>query len=119
SETSYELLKDVEGVIVPGGFGERGLEGKISAIQYARENKVPFLGISLGMQLAAVEYARNVLGLEGAHGIEWCPDTKYPIIDLMPEQKDLESLNGEMRLGLYPCKIVNNTLAKEIYKDEI
>lgn len=118
-KTSDKLFKDVAGILVPGGFGERGLEGKISTIKYAREKKIPFLGISLGMQLAVIEYARNVLGLEGAHGTEWEPDTKYPIVDLMPEQKDMEALNGEMRLGLYPCKISENTLAKKIYKDEI
>src|SRR5699024_1450453 len=118
-DSAKELLENVGGILVPGGFGERGLEGKISAIKYARENNLPFLGVSLGMQLAVIEYARNVLGLEGAHGTEWYPDTKYPIVDLMPEQKDMEFLNGEMRLGLYPCKIAEDTLAKEIYKDEI
>jgi CTP synthase len=118
-ENCNEYLDDVEGILVPGGFGARGIEGKISAIKYARENKIPFFGIALGMQLAVVEFARNVLGFKGANGTEWDPDTEYPIIDLMPEQKDAEALNGKMRLGLYPCKIAEGTLAKEIYKEEI
>lgn len=118
-ENVEEIFEDIDGILVPGGFGDRGLEGKMSAIKYARENRIPFFGISLGMQLAVIEYARNVLGLEDANGTEWDPDTKYPIIDLMPEQKDLEALNGKMRLGLYPCKISENTLAREIYNEEI
>lgn len=118
-ENCKEYLHDVDGILVPGGFGKRGLEGKISAIRYARENKIPFFGIALGMQLAVIEFARNVIGLEGAHGTEWEPDTPYPVIDLMPEQKDVEALNGKMRLGLYPCKIAEGTLAREIYHDEI
>lgn len=118
-DNAEEIFKDIDGILVPGGFGDRGLEGKIAAIKYARENKVPFFGISLGMQLAVIEYARNVLGLENANGTEWDPDTEYPVIDLMPEQKDLEALNGKMRLGLYPCKIKEGTLAKEIYNEEI
>lgn len=118
-ENAHELLKNVKGIIVPGGFGHRGLEGKIAAIKFAREERIPFFGISLGMQLAVIEYGRNVLGFEGANGTEWDPDTKYPMIDLMPEQKDLEALNGKMRLGLYPCKITPDTLTKEIYQEEI
>ncbi len=118
-DNCHDYLKDLDGILVPGGFGKRGIEGKISAIKYARENKVPFLGLALGMQLAAIEFARNVAGLEGAHGTEWQPDTEYPIIDLLPEQKDAEALNGKMRLGLYPCKISPDTLAREIYQDEI
>src|SRR5699024_669628 len=118
-DSAIVLLENVGVILVPGGFGVSGVEAKISAIKYARENNLPCLGVSLGMQLAVIEYARNVLGLEGAHGTEWYPDTKYPIVDLMPEQKDMEFLNGEMRLGLYPCKIAEDTLAKEIYKDEI
>ncbi|MFP3489608.1 CTP synthase, partial [Staphylococcus sp. SIMBA_130] len=85
-ENVKELLSDVDGILVPGGFGDRGIEGKITAIHYARENKVPFLGICLGMQLASVEFARNVLNLEGAHSAEIKPTTKYPVIDLLPEQ---------------------------------
>ncbi|MCA1032130.1 CTP synthase [Bacillus timonensis] len=114
-----ELLSDVDGILVPGGFGDRGIEGKIATMQYARENKVPLLGICLGMQLASVEFARNVLGLEGAHSAEINPETPYPIIDLLPEQKDIEDLGGTLRLGLYPCKINEGTKAYEAYQDEV
>ena len=100
-----EILKDVDGILVPGGFGDRGIEGKIAAIKWARENKIPFFGICLGMQCAVIEYARNVLGYEDANSSEINPDTKYPVIDLMPDQKDIENLGGTMRLGLYPCKL--------------
>ena len=110
-----DYLKDVDGILVPGGFGFRASEGKIAAIKYARENNVPYFGICLGMQLATVEFARNVLGLEGAHSAELNPSTPYPIIDLLPEQKDIEDLGGTLRLGLYPCKIKENTLAHQIY----
>ncbi|MDP4084229.1 MAG: CTP synthase [Bacillota bacterium] len=118
-ENVADLLNDVDGILVPGGFGDRGIEGKVYAIQYAREQKKPFLGICLGMQLATIEFARNVLGLEGAHSSEFKPDTKYPIIDLLPEQKDIEELGGTLRLGLQPCRIVENTKAFEAYKDEV
>lgn len=114
-----ELLSGADGILVPGGFGDRGIEGKIAATRYARENKVPFLGICLGMQLASVEYARNVLGLKGAHSAEIDPDTPYPIIDLLPEQKDVEDLGGTLRLGLYPCKLEEGTKAFEAYHDEV
>lgn len=118
-ENVAELLKDADGILVPGGFGDRGVEGKIAAIQYARENKKPFLGICLGMQLATVEFARNVLGLDGAHSTELDPTTPHPIIDLLPEQKDVEDLGGTLRLGLYPCKLSENTKAMEAYDDEV
>jgi CTP synthase len=114
-----EKLGDVDGILVPGGFGDRGVEGKIAATQYARENKIPFLGICLGMQLASVEYARNVLGLEGAHSAELNPDTLYPIIDLLPEQKDIEDLGGTLRLGLYPCKLTKGSKAYAAYDGEV
>ncbi|EKU47183.1 CTP synthase [Staphylococcus massiliensis] len=114
-----EYLEDVDGILVPGGFGFRASEGKISAIRYARENNVPFFGICLGMQLATVEFARNVVGLEGAHSAELNPSTPYPIIDLLPEQKDIEDLGGTLRLGLYPCKIKAGTKASEIYTDSL
>lgn len=114
-----EMLSGADGILVPGGFGDRGVEGKIAATKYARENNIPFLGICLGMQLAVVEFARNVVGLKGAHSSELNPGTPYPVIDLMPEQKDIDTLGGTMRLGLYPCKIVENTKALEIYNDEI
>ncbi|MBO8175945.1 MAG: CTP synthase [Bacillus sp. (in: Bacteria)] len=118
-ENVSELLGDVDGILVPGGFGDRGVEGKIVAAQYARENKVPFLGICLGMQIACIEYARHVLNLEGAHSAEIDPNTKYPIIDLLPEQKDVEDLGGTLRLGLYPCKLVPGTNAYAAYNKEV
>ncbi|BDG49141.1 MULTISPECIES: CTP synthase [Parageobacillus] len=114
-----DLLSDVDGILVPGGFGDRGIEGKIEAIRYAREQKVPFLGICLGMQLASIEFARNVVGLKEAHSAEFDPNTPHPIIDLLPEQKDIEDLGGTLRLGLYPCKIQEGTLAYEAYQDEV
>ncbi|MGG1631028.1 CTP synthase [Rossellomorea sp. NRS-1567] len=114
-----EKLADVDGILVPGGFGDRGVEGKIAATQYARENKIPFLGICLGMQLASVEYARNVLGLEGAHSAELNPETPYPVIDLLPEQKDIEDLGGTLRLGLYPCKLTKGSKAYAAYDGEV
>ncbi|KKK37976.1 CTP synthetase [Mesobacillus campisalis] len=119
SENVEELLSDANGILVPGGFGDRGIEGKILAIQYAREQKVPFFGICLGMQLASVEYARNVLGLKGAHSAEIMPETPYPIIDLLPEQKDIEDLGGTLRLGLYPCKLAPETKSADAYGDTV
>ena len=118
-ENVASLLDDVDGVLVPGGFGDRGIEGKISAIRYAREQKRPFLGICLGMQLASIEFARNVLGLEGAHTSEINPETQHAIIDLLPEQKDIEELGGTLRLGLYPCKLSEGTKVYEAYQDEV
>ncbi|MDK2800089.1 MAG: synthase [Clostridiales bacterium] len=118
-ENTKELLSDVDGILVPGGFGDRGIEGKIEAIKYARENNIPFFGICLGMQLAVVEYARNVVGLKDAHSSELNPATPYPVIDLMPEQKDIEEMGGTMRLGLYPCKINESSKTYEAYKDEL
>jgi CTP synthase len=118
-ENVAELLGDADGILVPGGFGDRGIEGKITAIQYARENKVPFLGICLGMQLASIEFARHVVRLNGAHSSEINPDTKHPIIALLPEQEDVEDMGGTLRLGLYPCKIVEGTKAFNAYEDEL
>ncbi|WP_130805580.1 CTP synthase [Senegalia massiliensis] len=114
-----EVLKDIDGILVPGGFGDRGIEGKICAIKYARENKVPFLGICLGMQMAVVEFARNVLGLSDAHSSELLPNTTYAVIDLMPEQVDVEDMGGTMRLGLYPCKLEEGTKAKAAYEEKL
>jgi CTP synthase len=119
SENVAELLQDADGILVPGGFGDRGVEGKILATQFAREQKKPFLGICLGMQLASVEYARNVLGLQGAHSSELNPETLHPIIDLLPEQKDIEDLGGTLRLGIYPCKLTEGSKAYEAYNDEV
>ena len=118
-ENVADLLSDADGILVPGGFGDRGIEGKIEAIRYAREQKVPFLGICLGMQLASIEFARNVVGLKEAHSAEFDPNTPHPIIDLLPEQKDIEDLGGTLRLGLYPCKLLPGTLAYEAYQDEV
>ncbi len=114
-ETVDELLSGSDGILVPGGFGDRGIEGKIIAAQYARENDIPYFGICLGMQIAVIEYARNVLGYKDANSSELDPDTTHPVIDLMPEQKDVEDLGGTMRLGLYPCKIASGTLAEQVY----
>ena len=114
-----DILKDADGILIPGGFGDRGIEGKINAIRYARENKVPLFGICLGMQLAVVEFARNVVGLKGAHSSELDPNTPYPVIDLMPDQKDIENMGGTMRLGLYPCKVLDKTKAEEAYGDDL
>ena len=110
-----ETLAGLDGVLVAPGFGERGIEGKISAITYLRENKIPFFGICLGMQCAVVEFARNVIGLKGAASTEMNPKTKHPVIDIMEEQKSITNKGGTMRLGAYPCHIYNGTKALEIY----
>ena len=110
-------LDDVDGIVVPGGFGSRGTEGKIEAIRYARENDVPFLGLCLGFQMAVVEYARNVLGLEGAHSAELDEETPHPVIDLLPEQKDLDDMGGTMRLGSYDTELKSGTLAHDLYEE--
>jgi len=110
-----ELFQGLDGVLVAPGFGERGIEGKINAVKYARENKIPFLGICLGMQCAVIEFGRNILGLDGAHSFEMNPETAYPVIDLMESQKDVSTKGGTMRLGAYPCKIEKGTLAHKIY----
>lgn len=111
-----ELLGDADGILVPGGFGDRGIEGKILAIQYARENKVPFFGICLGMQLSVVEFGRNVLNLTDANSSEINPKTQYPVIDLLPEQKGIEDLGGTMRLGSQTFKIESGSLANQAYQ---
>lgn len=113
-----EIFKDIKGILVPGGFGERGIEGKIKAIRYARENKVPFLGICLGMQCAVIEFARHVSKMEGANSTEFDPETKYPVIDLLPEQKKIEDLGGTMRLGSSPIKLNKNSHAFRAYRKE-
>jgi len=110
---------DVDGILVPGGFGDRGVEGKIKAIQYARENKVPFFGLCLGMQCAVIEFARNVCNLKGAHSTEFNEETPHPVIDLMLEQVAVEDKGGTMRLGVYPCKVPEGTLTYKAYQDEI
>ena len=114
-ENVREYLKDADGILVPGGFGDRGVEGKITTIKYARENKVPFFGICLGMQLAAVEFARNVCGLTGAHSSELDPNTPYPIINLLADQENVVEMGGTLRLGSYPCTLVEGSVAHKEY----
>ena len=114
-ENVDEMLGDVSGILVPGGFGGRGIDGKIVAIHYARTHKIPFLGLCLGMQLAIVEYARNVAGLKDAHSIELDPGTSHPVIALMPDQEDIEDIGGTLRLGSYPCVLDKTTKAYELY----
>ena len=114
-ENVHEYLKDADGILVPGGFGDRGVEGKITTIKYARENKVPFFGICLGMQLAAVEFARNVCGLTGAHSSELDPNTPYPIINLLADQENVVEMGGTLRLGSYPCTLAEGSVAHKEY----
>ena len=118
AENADSLLSDVDGILVPGGFGDRGIEGKIEAIRYAREHQIPFLGLCLGMQLAIVEYARHVAGLEDAHSIELNPQTPYPVIALLPDQNGVEDIGGTLRLGAYPCILDKTTKAYELYGSE-
>jgi CTP synthase len=118
-ENVDDILRGVQGILVPGGFGDRGIEGKISAIRYAREQQIPFFGICLGMQVAVVEFARSMAKLKGANSSEINPTTPHPVIDLLPEQKDIEDLGGTMRLGLFPCKIQPESLAMHCYDDEL
>jgi CTP synthase len=115
SGNAAEALRSADGVLVPGGFGIRGIEGKIEAIRYARETRVPFLGICLGLQCAVVEFARNVCGLEGANSSEFDPATPHPVIDLLPEQKDVTDMGATMRLGAQPCHLVPGTRAAAAY----
>ncbi|MBQ4311046.1 MAG: CTP synthase [Oscillospiraceae bacterium] len=117
-ETCADMLKGCDGIIVPGGFGNRGIEGMIEAIRYARENKIPLFGICLGMQMAVVEYARNVLGLSGANSTEF-GETPYPVIDIMDDQKDITDKGGTMRLGLYPCKLSEGSVCRRVYGEEL
>jgi CTP synthase len=115
TEDPEKLFEGVSGILVPGGFGERGIEGKIRAVQYARENKIPFFGICLGLQCAVIEFARNVCGIKNAHSSEF-KNTKYAVIDLMPEQKNIKNMGATMRLGAYPCVLKEKTNAFEAYK---
>ena len=117
-KNAHKVLKNADGILVPGGFGDRGIEGKISAIKYARTNKVPFLGICLGMQLSVIEFARNVLNLKHANSRELDSTTENPVIDLMENQQNLKEMGGTMRLGKYPCKIFKGTKSYEAYGEE-
>lgn len=118
-EKAKEALADVDGLVVPGGFGIRGIEGKLNVIRYARENNLPFLGLCLGMQCAVIEYARNVVGLKDANSMEFNENTPYPVIDLMVEQKHVEGYGGTMRLGQYECHIAKGTKAEEAYGTDV
>lgn len=118
-ESAEAELKDADGILVPGGFGIRGVEGKMVAIRRARERNIPYLGVCLGMQTAVIEFARDVAGLEGANSAEFAPETPHPVIDLMPDQEDITDKGGTMRLGSYPCKVAPHTLASEAYGDEL
>lgn len=117
-DNAGEILKDAQGIIVPGGFGDRGTEGMIAAIRYARENKIPFLGLCLGMQLALVEFSRNVIGFKDAHSSELDPSTTHPVINLMPEQDGVEDIGGTLRLGSYPCVLSKDSAAYQLYGEE-
>jgi len=112
-------LKDIKGILVPGGFGIRGVDGKIAAIEYAKHHKIPFLGLCLGMQCAVIEWARHTAQLEDANSAEFNPDTANPVINLLPEQQDVVDLGGTMRLGLYPCRVNPDTLAFKLYQKEV
>jgi CTP synthase len=112
-------LEDVDGILIPGGFGERGIEGKVEAARIARERGIPYLGICLGMQIAVVEFARHVCGMDGANSAEFDPETPYPVVDLLPEQKEVSDLGGTMRLGADPVKLHENTQAREIFGEAV
>ena len=118
-ETAAEVFSDVSGILVPGGFGSRGIEGKISAIRYARENNIPFLGLCLGMQLSIVEFARHVVGFRDAHSVELNSATTHPVISLMADQEGVDNIGGTLRLGSYPCKLAKDSLAYKLYKEEL
>ncbi len=113
------ILREVDGIVVPGGFGYRGIEGKIAAARYARENQVPYLGLCLGMQVMVIELARHILGSEEPNSTEFDHTTAYPVIDLMPDQQGIANLGGTMRLGAYPCKLVPGTRAAEAYGQDL
>ena len=115
----WEMIQNVDGIIVPGGFGSRGTEGKILAARYARENKIPYLGLCLGMQLMVIEFARHVLGKEEVNSTEFDRSTPYPVIDLMPDQKSISDLGGTMRLGLYPCQLQPGSIAAKAYQKKV
>ncbi len=110
-----ELLGGVDGILVPGGFGYRGIEGKINATGYAREQRKPFLGLCLGMHCAVIEFARSVLGLEGANSTEFDPNTSHPVIDRLPGQEQISQLGGTMRLGAWPCILRQDSLVQQLY----
>jgi CTP synthase len=116
---NLELLENVDGIVVPGGFGYRGIEGKIVAARYARENKVPYLGLCLGMQVMVIELARQALGSDNVNSTEFDPHVQHPVIDLMPDQQSVINMGGTMRLGLYPCHMTPGSLAAQAYEQEV
>ncbi len=118
-ENAAEMFSDVSGILVPGGFGTRGIDGKIAAIKYARENNIPFLGLCLGMQLSIVEFVRNVVGFRDAHSIELNPATTHPVISLMPDQEGITDIGGTLRLGSYPCVLAKDSKAYALYGEEL
>ncbi len=119
SEGAEKLLQGMDAIVVPGGFGNRGVNGKIAAIRWAREQRVPFLGLCLGMQCAVIEWARNIAGLVDASSAELNPNSKHPVIHLLPEQQDVVDLGGTMRLGVYPCRLQANTTGQSLYNEEV
>jgi len=119
NENAPEIFSDVSGILVPGGFGSRGIDGKIAAIKYARENNIPFLGLCLGMQLSIVEFARDVVGFRDAHSIELDPSTTHPVISLMPDQEGVTDIGGTLRLGSYPCVLDKESKAYKLYGTEL
>jgi CTP synthase len=119
TEAGQRQLASVDGIVVPGGFGYRGIEGKIEAARYAREHEVPYLGLCLGMQMMVVEFARSVAGLQGANSTEFDTHTLHPVIDLLPEQRPVFDKGGTMRLGSYPCRLVPDTRAARAYGQEV
>ncbi len=114
-----DRLDDADGILIPGGFGERGIEGKVQAARIARERQVPYLGICLGMQIAVVEFARTIAGMDGANSSEFDPETPFPVIDLLPEQKEVSEMGGTMRLGADPVKLHDGTRAREIFGEAV
>jgi CTP synthase len=118
-DEAAEALRGVDGILIPGGFGPRAIEGKVAAVRYARESGTPFLGICLGMQCAVVEFARNVCDMAGANSTEFDPDTLYPVVALLPEQQDVEDMGGTMRLGAEPVELRNGTHAHDAYGETL
>ena len=118
-QSASEVLRGIDGMIIPGGFGDRGIEGKITACRYARENNIPYLGICLGMQIAVIEFSRNVCGLRGAHSTEFNESSAHPVIDLMEEQVGITNKGATMRLGAYPCKVKPGTGLHRLYGKEL
>ncbi|MGH2726358.1 MAG: glutamine amidotransferase-related protein, partial [Actinomycetota bacterium] len=116
---NHDVLTTLDGILVPGGFGVRGIEGKVAAVRYAREQGVPFLGLCLGLQCAVIEFARDACGLDNANSSEFDATTPHPVIDLMPDQKDILNMGGTMRLGVWACKLEEGSLARELYGESV